>query len=290
MVFIYGAVAAVQHWYNPTFMSFVLNETRVALGTGRGVISLTTEPSFYGSMCIFLGIFSLLSYSRKQNLIVIPLLLFQMVFFAKSATAISIVAFSIVLYTIIQLLRFRVGYIVTVSVLLFITVPVFMNQLNELEDTRVGLLAKLFIEDPLLITQLDSSVAVRFAGAVSPFLSFKHNYMFPMGIGNYGDFIKRLYRSGKYRNFLNPYTINNEDRLGGSTNVILFQLGFLGLLFPIAITMSFWKRLDSDGVLFAFIIFMATLFTLIQLMHSMIGFIIGYALYTSRNKANSIST
>jgi hypothetical protein len=143
-----------------------------------------------------------------------------------------------------------------------------------------------FVKDPLLITKVDESVGVRFTGAVAPYLALKHNHLLPMGIGHYQEFLQKLYSHGLYRNFLSPFVIKEKDRLGGSANMIIFQLGILGLLFPIAIILAFKYKLSvNDKQLFALLLFLVLLFTQIQLMHSMIGFIIATALYFTRSNS-----
>ena len=78
VVLTYFIVAFVQYFIDPHFMTFLLNQgARGVLLAGRGVVSLCPEPAFYGSLCLFFIVFSLISFTRKQNLILIPLLLIQ---------------------------------------------------------------------------------------------------------------------------------------------------------------------------------------------------------------------
>lgn len=286
VVIIYGIVGLVQLLIYPEFMTFLLNgDGRGVMLGGRGVISLCPEPAFYGSLCLFFMIFSFLNFSKKENYILIPLLLAQQFLLGMSATAAAIFFLALLLFTVIQILRLRVGYIVFTTLALLIIVPIVNDKLAELEETRIGKLANDFIEDPLMITHLDLSVGSRYVGAVAPFLSFKHEYFLPMGIGTYKAFLRQLYRDGHHRSFLNSDIANEEERLGGSLNVVLFQLGFLGLLFPIAIVLAFKKLLYRDAIVFSLLLFFCLLFTQLQLMHSMIGFLMGVAIYKSKEQA-----
>jgi len=287
VVIAYLFVALVQLYINQDFMTFLLTEnTRGNLYMGRGVISLSPEPAFYGSQCLFLMIFSFLSYDKRENLITLPLLLFQIFFLSRSSTAIVILAAAFLLFTLYQIIRLRLSYIIVVSLTLLISIPIVQNKFAELEKTRAGGLTMEFIEDPLLITKVDESVGVRFTYMASPFLAMKHNYFMPMGLGQFKPFVVNLYKEGKYRNFLGPYLIKQKDRITGSINMILFQLGFLGLLFPIGIYLAYKKLLSREAVVFSFILFIALLFTQIQLMHSMIGLIIAHALIISQPARN----
>jgi uncharacterized membrane protein YqjE len=249
---------------------------------GRGVISLCPEPAFYGSLCLFFMCFSLLSYSKKQNLIIIPLLLFQIFALSQSATASAVLVLTSVIFTVIQILKFRLSYILYAGLFLAIAIPFYNTQMDNLEESRIGKITADFIEDPLMITKIDESIGVRFSGAVAPYLAAKHRYFLPMGMGNYKSFLKELYNQGLYRKFLNPYTMNEQDRLTGSINLILFQLGFVGLMFPIAIYLSYSNRLNEDKYLFSMLLLICLLFTQLQLMHSMIGFLLGFVIYKTR--------
>ncbi len=285
IVLTYLLVGLVQLYIYPEFLTNLVNgEGRGILMAGRGVVSLCPEPAFYGSMCLFLVIFSLLNYSLKRNLLIIPLLLFQIIFLLKSSTASVILIASLAIYLIIQVLKLRIKYMV-LSGVIAIAGMLLMSNVNQIDqESRMGSLMSAFIENPLLITQVDASVGVRLTGAYAPVLSAKHNYFLPMGLGNYQNFLRRLYAQGKYRKLLSSYIIAEKEKLGGSINMVLFQLGFLGLLLPLAIYFSFRKLLRVDKYLFCFLLFFLLLFTQIQLMHSMIGFLIAIALV----KSNSI--
>lgn len=286
IILTYGFVALVQMFIYPQFMTFLLSDhVRGILYGGRGVVSLCPEPAFYGSLCLFLIVFSLITFTKKQNYLAIPILLFQLVFLSRAATAMSILLFALLLFTVFQLVRFKIFYILSVSLCVLLVTPIVISSIEKMEDSRAGNIALQFLEDPFLITKIDESVGVRFTYAVVPFLSMKHSYFKPMGIGHFNPFISKLYREGKYRNFLGSYILKEKARLTGSINMVLFQLGILGMLLPFAIFLAFKRLLHSSMALFALILFISILFTQIQLMHSMIGFIIGYALYLSHLKA-----
>lgn len=281
---IYALVGLVQLYLIPDFMSFLLNEGRGLLIGGRGVVSLTTEPAYYGSTCLFFLCYSLLAYNKRQNIIATLFLLLQTIFISRSATAIAIFFAAIGLFTLIQVLRLKLRYIFSVLLFLVIATPVLLSFWAKLEETRAGQLAQTFIENPLLITQLDGSVSIRFTGSVAPFLSLRHHYMKPQGLGYYTEFLRQFRKKRLYTSFITHYNSEKKDRLSGSLNLVLFQLGFLGFLFPYAIYLAFKGRLREDAILFAFILFLVIMMTQIQLMHSMIGLIIGTALYTSKQK------
>jgi hypothetical protein len=154
-------------------------------------------------------------------------------------------------------------------------------------ESRASILINEIVENPMLIAQVDVSAGVRITSSISPFLAMKHNAFMPMGMGHYKEFVSQLYKAGYYPKLLSVYIVNEIGRLGGGINMVLFHLGFLGLLFPIAIYLSFRRNLSSEKVFWAFVLFIVLLFTQIQLMHSMIGFILAAVLYLGK-KANEI--
>lgn len=282
---VYAAVALIQFFLFPTFFVFMLNMARGVLVGGRGVVSITTEPAYYGTMCLFFMIFSLIYYDRKQNQIAQPILLIQLLALSMSATAVGLLLASIFLFTIIQLLRLKWRYILSSIFVLMITIPLLIQTWDKMQDSRMGLMASEVVKNPLLITQLDGSVAIRFTSAVAPFLAIRHNHFAPMGLGYYGDFLENLYEQGYYRSFIR-FHILEKKYIGGGINTVLFQLGIFGWLFPLALYLAFRKMLYKDGVKFALILFVFILFTQIQLMNGMIGLIIGLALSQSRVYSN----
>ena len=276
---LYGAIGLVQLYVSPTVIDFILNMQRGALLGGRGVSSISTEPAYYGTTCLFFMIFSLINFNKQQNLTAIPILIFQLTFLSRSATAIGLLVAALLLFTVIQLLRFKINYIIATTVSLMIAVPIFMNTWNQIEETRVGQLAEEFVKNPLLIAKFDGSVAVRLTSAMAPFMALSHDYAKPRGLGNYQEFLSDFYTKGQYRSFLSLHAIKDKPRLGGSMNMVVFQLGFLGLLFPIAIFLSFRKALSSDAIKFCFILLVIIMFTQIQMMHGMFGVILAAVIH-----------
>lgn len=280
---IYAFVGLVQLYFIPDFLVFLINEGRGTLIAGRGVVSLFAEPAFYGSTCLLFMAFSLLSYNKTQNIYTMAFLIFQLVFLSRSATAIAIFLSTIGIFTIIQILRFRLKYLLGTAVGLLLTSAILMNYWSRIESSRAGSLAHTFIENPLLVTQIDGSVGVRFTGTVAPFLSMRHHYFMPQGLGFYEEFLAEFRKKRMYKSFL-TVQVEKKLRLSGGINMVLYQLGFIGILFPFAIYLAFRSRLRDDGILFAFLLTIITMMTQLQLMNAMIGFVIGTAIYQGKIK------
>jgi len=291
MMLIYCMVGLVQMYFIPDFMYFLVNgEGRGSMVGGRGVVSLSAEPAFYGTTCILFICYSLLQYTKRQNFWVIGLLLFQLFFISRSATAIAILLFGLGIFTVIQIFRLKFKYVLGVIVFILIATPIMLNYWNKIETTRAGVLAQTFVENPLLITKLDGSVGIRFTGTVAPFLSMRHHYMKPQGLGYYIEFLRGFRKKRLYNNFLSVNNSEKKPRISGSLNMVLYQLGFLGLLFPLAIYLAFRGQLRQDSILLSFILLIVTMMTQIQMMNGMIGYILGTAIYRGKHLSEKSST
>ncbi len=277
-------VGLMQLYVLPDFGSAFINMNRGVLQSGRGVVSLFSEPAFYGTTCLFFMAFSLMYFSKRQNYIAIPLLLFQLVFISRSATAIAIFLLAFGLFVFIQLCRFKFHYLLGSAVAAIIVSSIALSYWSKIEDTRAGQLAQTFIENPLLVTKIDGSVGIRFTGTVAPFLVMKHHNFMPQGLGYYREFLTEFRRKGLYDSFLTIHRIEKKPRLSGGINMVLYQLGFIGLLFPFAIYLAFRGQLRNGPALLAFLFLIVSMMTQIQMMNAMIGFVIGTAIY--RGKRN----
>ncbi|NNE16696.1 MAG: hypothetical protein HKO66_15855 [Saprospiraceae bacterium] len=279
---IYFIVGVIQAYFISDFMTLFLNEGRGIMVGGRGVVSLTTEPSFYGSICLFFMVFSILNYDTKRNIYVALFLLFQVVFLAKSATTIALIGGSVLVFGTIQLMRFKLKYVL--ALFLFLSVSgIFHKQIfGVIEDTRIGAITTNFMENPLLIAQVDGSVATRLCSTVAPYFVIRHKCFKPMGYGRFLPFLKELNGQGKYKKLITKVTLTQRQRILGSINMALFQFGFIGLILPIAIFLAFRRLFRRDINLYAFILFILILFTQIQLTHAMTGLIFATALFKSK--------
>jgi len=279
---IYFIVAFVQTYIYNDFMTILLNEGRGILVGGRGVVALTTEPAFYGSTCLFFIIYSILNYSRKQTIFATILLLYQTIILAKSTVSIAILGLTILIFAVVQLLKLRLLYVSMLSMFMLILVLNSSRIIKTIETTRTGKVLTNFIKDPTLIAQIDASIAMRASNTFAPYFVIRHNNFLPMGYGRFLLLLRKLNSEGRYKAIITPETLDQRERIVGGLNMVLFQLGFLGLFFPLSIYLSFKRLLNRSAVMFAMILFVTTLFTQIQLMHSMIGLIIASAIFQSK--------
>lgn len=280
-IIIYLIVGLVQTYFIPDFMGFLVGGTRGIMFGGRGVVSLAPEPAFYGSMMLFFTVYSLLCYNRQQNMVVIPIMMFQLLFLSKTSTGIAILLVALGIFGFVQILRFNLKVIIAFSLGLLLLISSMSYMRNKLEDSRMGDIVEQVIEDPWILALVDQSVSVRLTSSSAPFISMKHNYWMPHGFGAYRPFIHDVYHKGHLRKMITPYAMGFIEKLGGGINMVCFHLGFLGIILPLAIYFAFRPLLYKASYQFAFILFICLLFTQMQLLNAIIGVIIGIALFKS---------
>ena len=280
-MYFYMFVSFMQMYVITDFLTSFIG-ARGIMYAGRGVVSLTPEPAYYGTLMLFFGVFSLLYYNKKQNWHAIPNILFQLVFLAKTSTALGMFLLAIIAFGIIQLLKFNLKAISAFLIGIIILVASYETIMKQIEETRVGLMVQQVIEDPWLLALADESASVRITSSYAPFMVMKHNHFLPMGFGRFQAFVTRMLHEGHYRNLITSRTVLVRDKIGGGINMMCFHLGFLGLLFPLAIYLSFKRLLYRHEILLGMLVFMFLLFTQMQMLNAIIGVIIGTALYKSK--------
>lgn len=287
---IYFIVGFVQTYLINDFMTFLLNEGRGILLGGRGVVSLTTEPAFYGSTCLFFIVYAVLNYTKKQTFFATVFLLLQTFILAKSTISVAILGVSFFIFGVVQLLKLRLVYVASLILLFLLLAISSKTIIDSIETTRTGKVLARFIKDPSMIATVDGSIAMRATNSFAPYFVLRHNYFLPMGYGQFLSMLRKLNSEGRYKSIITVQTLNQRERIVGGLNMVLFQLGFLGLFFPLSIYLAFKPLLQKSSVLFALILFVTVLFTQIQLMHAMIGLIIASATFQSNIYNKNIKT
>mgnify|MGYP000203395196 CR=1 FL=1 len=190
-MYFYMFVSFMQMFFITDFMTSFIGARGIMFG-GRGVVSLTPEPAYYGTLMLFFGVFSLLYYDKKQNMHAIPNILFQLFALAITSTAIGMFFLAIMFFGIIQILKLNVKAISLFVVGLFIAGVSYQPIMNKIEETRVGIIITQVIDDPWLLALADESASVRITSSYAPFMLMKHNYWMPMGFGRFQAFVTRL--------------------------------------------------------------------------------------------------
>lgn len=229
----------------------------------RGVVSMASEPSFYGYMCIFLGLF-VLEFSSQRVIYMINLL-FQIIFLAKSSVT---MLYLIILFGLIGLHFIGKASIkkklMSVSVLCC-TVWGVGELIRHIDSNQrmVIFLTVLYSGNDFftIISQLgmDGSISIRFYNVWICIQGFISYVGFPHG-----------FRTGKIQS---------------GYGSMLYTMGWIGAIIIFLIYQlvgSAYRNKMAKSVIPVFLTII--LFSAIQLSNPVIGFLIGFYMYKRQNQ------
>lgn len=208
---------------------------------GRGVESLTAEPTFYGFLMILIFLCYFFSKENGKELFSIKsffiFILLQIVFLAKSSSAILtllIVYFSLLFPKVKNKFVFL---LVGGGIFCFFYI---FNYFGGFDGTRFGdLLHK--IDDPWMLVQEDLSINDRVFNIYFSIQGAIENNFYPRGFGAWHDYVSSVERFNLY-----VTNITSEDeRILSLIGGLLFEFGFLSIFFFIYIIWSIKRCLGS---------------------------------------------
>jgi hypothetical protein len=171
---IYVGVGVIQMLIFPSIASCcvgnIADHTEL-LESGRGVASLTPEPTFYGFFCLaFIIVFKTMNYKKY-----LYANLFGLVFLSFSSLAILCFAIYLTINFFIQMsLRNRIYSILICGLITF----VFLDFISQ-SDLRLMVILDNFIENGFVIASMDESISGRLYHLVQPWQSFIDNLGLP---------------------------------------------------------------------------------------------------------------
>ena len=277
VVYILFFVGFIQTFFLKSFLTFLL--PRASSSIGRGVVGLATEPTTYGFMCLFLMFICFFHQPKKMRLYQ-ALLLIQIIVFAKSSTVVLLLfAWSFIYMCLFFSFKRLILGMLFVSGFLISFMPLFVN-------TRLFNVLNLLISNPQLLFLKDTSAAVRFFHIFFSVFGAFQNFLIPKGFSGYAIY---LYDNlDQYPSYVRTVLLTNEitNKIMSGYGAALFELGFVGLIFPI-ILLVLLKRFYAGSFrkfLMMSIVITLTLFCAIPLSFPYIVFIYGYLAYYSTKK------
>ena len=176
--FIYFIIGFLQYTILPDFLSFLVPHQGTSdelFSSGRGVSSLTPEPSYFGFMMLlflFFGIFYNDKFLKFISLI-------SILFLAKSITVIF--CLFITLYIIYSFQNTRRLFISLISTFIILIIFVIIIQ-TYVSDTRALVLMQAFLSDGFSSTiENDASATGRLYHITYPISQSFKNYLIPFG-------------------------------------------------------------------------------------------------------------
>jgi len=277
-IIIWFIVGFVQTFIDNNFMVFLVGRGYDSLDTGRGVVGLAPEPTFYGLMCIFL---LLLTMMQRDKLVFFQVLLYiQIILFSKSSMSILFLFILWFYYVLIYPRVFKI--IVPITVLVFIVLyfeSSYIDAINmsDYYNLRIYRIITIFITDPFLIIKLDESINDRIFHLYFSVYGFLNNYLFPNGFSSWPIYLENIipYYSEE------AWGLSISDRIMSGYGAAIYELGFMGLIVPVSITSSIYKCFKNNKKKMWLNIFYINTIMLsaIQLALPIISFMVGYMLY-----------
>jgi len=289
-VYCWFIVGCVQLFLWSNFLSFLLprGNSESTLMTGRGIVCLAPEPTFYGLMCFMFMIIGYINFSdRKSIKYIFMILLIQLIFFSRSSLCIISLLFVCILYLFVSFFymnyKLKIIFLLSGCFVFSISFYVLLNFLNDLHDYRVGNLLTYLFNNPLEFLFMDASVNERFNHLFFSIYGSVSNYFVPYGYDSFNDYIKLMHHNSSFNIFFSEYLYGREYiRILSGVGGLLFELGFVGL-FPLYIICNcFFRMIIYDRkILFFFLLFLIVIFAGMPLVTSIVPFTIGNILYLS---------
>ena len=181
-ILIWTFVGAVQYLFNKNFLTFLIPLSRTS--PTRGVCSLASEPSFYGYMCFFFFLISLLF--KKEKMVYITLSIIQTVVFAQSAVSILYFIVFFVAYLLFSLTKLSFKKMIIIICVSGLAIFALRYALMMETNNRFILIIQKIVFNPKDFFTSDSSAISRYNSIVASF----SRYGLPSFIG------ERLFHSG----------------------------------------------------------------------------------------------
>ncbi|WP_350648864.1 hypothetical protein [Pseudomonas sp. HY13-MNA-CIBAN-0226] len=230
--------------------AFTFWRDKLILTTGRGSLSLATEPAYF-SLALILTSLTLYILNKNNTKYILATLVLTL-FVAKSSVGVIYTAAILGILLSKKPLHFFIVCALALS-LIAIFLVVF-------QDSRMGGILIDFIRAPLLLAERDQSFGLRVINIVIPIKAFFDNFGLPYGLFQW-TFVQYEYliKYFSYFNWINY--IDRPENLGSGRILsihgqLLFELG----VFSSAAYYFFWKSVKKQDInlrLFIIIMLMA---------------------------------
>jgi hypothetical protein len=276
-------VALGQTIYSTDFLYFLLPAIRRT--DSRGVVSLSPEPGFYATMCLFI---LLVLFLYKRELSIQGLLGVVQISLLARSTLITVILLIVLLIYAATHLTTRKSW--AVAVLLF-GGWIVATQTTFFANTRMNDLTQLAITSPLRMTQIDSSMSDRVGQLVFSLKGAFDNYLLPNGFTSWGVYYRsEILKAGNY--FRMYYGGPYPKRIQSGIGAAFYELGAFGFILPWVLIAAIKNRFGSlrckDALVFGSGIGL-TLLPGTPIATPVYGFLIGYLFAFRRTNLPSVA-
>lgn len=280
---IWGGIGLVQLIVDPQFGSFLLPRHQDVIGrleTGRGVVSLAPEPTFYGIMCLLLMCVGYLNFKQEHRYkIWMLVLLAQFLFLSRSSTCIFVLLLGLATYYLIIGLR-KSPKILVGSIVGFVLAIVLIRALEPyIAEFRAGHHLLMVLNDPTQFMIMDPSVNERFIHAFFPIYGFFQNFGLPHFYNEFNDYMRHIYFSWDFMDYIIYYR-QNYTRIMSGVGCSLYELGIVGGLIWYVLFKDIIKISKRDSVLLLVgLVYFYIMLNAMPLTNALVGYVLGNIIY-----------
>lgn len=293
IIYIWFFIGTVQLLIYPDFMSFLTprGDSALTMKSGRGIVCLAPEPTFYGLTCLIFGIIAYLNFKDKPDIKrIYTLIAVQLFLYSRSSLVIFLLIATGGLYVLLVIFSKKTYFLKVLagSIVLGITGAALINQYSDsISSNRFGLLLLILLENPESFLILDASVNERFIHVFFPLYGFVADFGLPHGYGMFPDFMEKCMNDQGFQHLISDYVQNREapTRIMSGLGSLFYELGFFGFLL-IAVLTDVVIQIVNNNKQRIIIIFVLTaiLLNAIPFSNAMIPFLIGNMIYLSYEK------
>lgn len=272
--------------YFPSIITFFIKARGLnAIKTfnyGRGLSSLTPEPTHFGVVLFLLSILLLINsgYKFKENIFLHSINFLSLFILVRSASLIMILLFSLLIILILNLNQiFKSKNLKILSTLFFsITIGIFYSIKSETRIYKIFQVIKgdSFMETLMIIVNIDKSISERLQHLVIPFVAFFRDFGIPHAFNGLEDYLKLLSNdlvffneattSQKFMSFIGDY---------------VFSLGIFGVIAALLIFIPLFIKSNVPN--YILIIFLSLLITSVPISMPLVPAVIAGFYYGNEN-------
>lgn len=286
IVLIWFITGFIQTFIDPNFLAFLLprGDSSVTLASGRGVIGLAPEPTFYGIMCVFFLLIGYLNFGyRKRINVYYILLLLQIFIFSRSSLVILLLFLALFLYLLVTIclkIKLFVKFLGIILLLITLGYIIISTYSVELSQIRIVRIVSTLMSSPEDVILLDASINTRIAHFVFPIYGFLNDLCLPHGYSEFNEFMKECFSNEQLNYWLSPYTMEtNPTRIMSAWGCIFFELGFVGFLFLYVVLLNLYTIVNMPSRLVVVIIVIALLANAVSFAMAILPFFVGNIIY-----------
>jgi hypothetical protein len=217
---IYLTFGIYQIFSNGIALDFVAQRTTF----GRGVPSLTPEPTFFAIYLFYLNWIYYFIYRQNNNKLIIIIIIINILAIIFLAQSSMVLLFLIIGFSLVLLSKFSIK-LALISISILSASYVLINNFD-IENSRILTFVHFLITNPLSYFTFDASANQRLSHIILPIHAAFDNFMIPSG---FHSFLSDVQISGqKYNDFF--YFDYVGDKIMSWIGSLIYEFGVSGIL------------------------------------------------------------